>query len=248
MSRNFYAFLGSFSTPGGGEVVRERPRVNIIVPDVSLAPTQLKWSIIFLWDLEVEDFTIDDISLSGDMTGVSLGNFQGSGKRFSVDITLPNNANGVVSISVAANAANEVDHEDNTGPDRSTGEAIPYNTSPRAPQQSILCRRERTDTALDDLNSLIPLIGGIEGGVYRGIFSAAKLGNFIYFVSQIQRIGPAYIRGGGKPAVGRSSPRGRLADAGGELPIENNIRFIRQDPDPFLGPPGEDESNRSRLH
>ena len=244
MSRNRTQFIGSFSTPGGegSTVMRERPRVSIILPDVSLAPEQTEWEIILPWTIEVENFAIESITTSGDNTGVTITDLQGSGDRYTVKLTLPANATGILNISVASNSANEVGYPDNQGPISSVGESLFFNTAAAAARQNILCTRERTGEALDDINSLIPIIGGEEGGYYRGIFSSAKLGNYIYFVTQIQRRGST-IQGGGRgtPITGRTSNRG-LSTPDRTIPLQNHIRTVFQSPSPFIDPQADDNT------
>lgn len=160
------------------------PRVSIIAPYVQDSPQQLSWSIGFVWDYIVRNFTRDDIELSGDDTGVTLDDFSGEDRLYSAILTLPASAHGRLNISVKANAA---DGNGTSGPESSVGETIIYDTRPNAEPSGIICRRSRHIEANIDL-------APTGGGVYRNIFSSAKLGDYIYFVCQIQRQGGLFGR------------------------------------------------------
>lgn len=171
-----------------GDLTRIPPRVSILAPYVLDAPQQLSWSVGFTWDHIVTNFTADDITLSGDDTGVTLTNFSGEDRLYSAILTLPANAHGTLNISVRANAA---DGNGTSGPENSVGETVVYDTRPIPEPSGIICRRTRRIDLNRDISE-DPSYSG--GGVYRNIFSSAKLGDYIYFVCQIQRQGGIFGR------------------------------------------------------
>ena len=168
-----------------------KPGVQIIAPEVIRSSQQLQWSIGFVWTHNVRDFDAidaegepDDVFFTGDTEGATLTQFGGGDNLYSAILTLPENTEGTIGVSVRADAANG---NGTTGPENSVGVAIPFDTRPNAEPAGITCRRTRHIEANIDL-------APTGGGVYRNIFSSAKLGDYIYFVCQIQRQGGLFGR------------------------------------------------------
>lgn len=182
--------LSSASLAQGLSAVK--PDVQIIAPEVIRSAQQLQWSIGFAWTHDVRNFDAvdaegepEDIFFTGDIEGATLTDFGGGDNLYSAILTLPANAHGTIGVSVRADAANG---NGTTGPEFSVGVAIPFDTRPNAEPTGITCRRSRPVGLNRDLlppdDRTTP-----GGGVYRNIFSSAKLGDYIYFVCQIQRHG-----------------------------------------------------------
>ena len=165
--------------------------MQIIAPEVIRSSQQLQWSIGFVWTHNVRNFDAidaegapDDVFFTGDTEGATLTQFGGGDNLYSAILTLPENAEGTIGVSVRADAANG---NGTTGPENSVGVAIAFDTRPNAEPSGITCRRSRHIEANIDL-------APTGGGVYRNIFSSAKLGDYIYFVCQIQRQGGLFGR------------------------------------------------------
>ena len=175
-------------TPGLSPI---KPNVQIIAPEVIRSSQQLQWSIGFVWTHNVRNFDAiddegenEDVFFTGDTEGATLTQFGGGDNLYSAILTLPANAQGTIGISVRADAA---DGNGTTGPEFSVGVAIRFDTRSNAEPSGITCRRSRHIEANIDL-------APTGGGVYRNIFSSAKLGDYIYFVCQIQRQGGLFGR------------------------------------------------------
>ena len=97
---NDYTFLGSFSTLEGADA----PMLEILPPDVSGSPTQLEWSIGFVWTYPVENFTIEDIKIKGDISGTPITKFSGSGYDYTSNLVLKSNSQGSVTLTIEADS------------------------------------------------------------------------------------------------------------------------------------------------
>ena len=193
---NQQSFIGASSNIATGtELSRVKPSVQIIAPEVIESAQQLQWSIGFVWSHNVQNFDAinaegqpEDVFFTGDTEGATLTQFGGGDNLYSAILTLPANAQGTIGVSVRADAA---EGNGTTGPEFSEGISIPFDTRSTAEPSDIVCRRTRRIDLNRDISE-DPSYSG--GGVYRNIFSSAKLGDYIYFVCQIQRQGGLFGR------------------------------------------------------
>lgn len=179
---NDFTFLGSIVNVAGD---LEKPNVTIFAPNVSGSPTQTRWTLGFIWTHPVTEFVESDIKVAGDISGTPIENFAGSGYDYTCDLILKHNSQGTITITIEANSA---EGNGTTGPPEDVSVEIAFDTRPIAQPQNILCVRELNNSRNPDLGLANP------GGVFRNIKSAVKLGNYIYFVAQIQRHGGVFGR------------------------------------------------------
>ena len=178
--------LGTSVNIPQGQIQREKPNVDIIPPNVLGSPTQLRWTVGFVWTHPVTEFTDSDIKVSGDISGTPIEMFAGDGFDYTANLILKYNSEGSVTLTIEKDT---VVGNGTTGPPQDVSVTIEFDTRPKEqPQQNILCVRKRSDYFNNDLNLTSP------GGVYRNILSSAKLDNYIYFVAQIERHGGTFAR------------------------------------------------------
>lgn len=181
-SYNDFTFIGSLQS-SSGDLMLEPPNVTIFPPIVSEDPTQLEWSIGFTWTQDVEDFYEEHIVFSGDDTGVTVKAFAGGGRDYTCTIVLPANVKGSLFVSIEANTVTGTNGL--KGPPDPVMHNIDYNTQALTLPTNVLCKREF-------INSLNPDVERNLGGVFRNIFACEILGNYLYFVCQLQRYGGLY--------------------------------------------------------
>lgn len=183
---NDYTFLGSSVSVQGADV----PSVEILVPDVSGSPTQLEWSIGFVWSHRVDGFTVEDLTITGDISGTPITNFAGEGFDYTCTLVLSANTEGAVTIAIEPDT---VMGNGTTGPKDIVSVTINFDTRPKTPIPNISCVRRLNNSLNNDLGLGL-------GGVFRNVLSFAELGDYLYLVCQIQRHGGLF--GSTSPTTG----------------------------------------------
>lgn len=176
---NGYTFVGSIASEFG-LVPSPVASVQIIVPDLSEAAEQRLWQVLFVWDSEVSDFELTDITTSA---GISLSEFtKVDGTQYIANVMLPEDMDSSGTITVLAES---VSSAAGLSPAVSTSLTFDFDTTSIDDGLPLLCSRFRT-YFMKDLDSVL-LDNERSGGAYSGIMEMVKLGDYIYFVVQVQK-------------------------------------------------------------
>ena len=142
-NRSAQYFATSQTEPEAGGLTPVYPP-DVVISDVYEGSKAASSVIVFDWTQDVAGFTVDDISVDAG----TLSQFSGEGDVYSVLLTFPTNAQGSVTLTLAADSV--ANAQNVTGPVGTRTYSIGYDTRAPAftnPTNSCMARYNFNDTA-----------------------------------------------------------------------------------------------------